>query len=589
MHRLFAAALALTLAWPVAALAETKAEQTEPSKLTGDRSLAGNYLAARVAATDRDTEAATVFYRKAIKLDPDNVDLKLKAFLSFIANGDFEEGVGIAAELERAGREPAVAHLLQAVADIRSKAWKQAETRLTRDWRSALDRLLAKITLAWAQQGGGNTDAALATIDGMQGPDWYDLFTQYHGGLIALASGRTADGRKRLETAYANENGGRAAPKTYNRIIHALAAARQADGDRDGASKLLDEALRNAPQNPVFERLRARAAQATLEAPVRNAQAGAAEVFLNVGNAIDRDGGRQFARIYLQLARTLAPESAVVLAELGDLYDRQSLLPQANRLFAAVPEGTPYHRMARLEMALNLDELDKQDEAIAALDALVAEAPDDLVVNLSYGAVLARRERFTDAAELYEKLIARIGEPKDFHWNLYYRLGIAYERSKQWPKAEAAFRQALQLYPDQPNVLNYLGYSWIDMNANLQEGLDLIRKAVDLRPNDGYIVDSLGWAYYRMGRFSEAVEELERAVELRPGDPTINDHLGDAYWRMNRRLEAMFQWRHALALDPPKEDIPKIEAKLKDGLPKYEPRTAAPAKEEPAKDGEDKG
>ena len=128
---------------------------------------------------------------------------------------------------------------------------------------------------------------------------------------------------------------------------------------------------------------------------------------------------------------------------------------------------------------------------------------------------------------------------------MFYFRGICYERSKQWPQAEADLKKALQLYPDQPLVLNYLGYSWIDQGVNLDEGMNMIRRAVEQRPDDGYIVNSLGWANFRIGNYDEAVKELERAVELKPDDPTINDHLGDAYWRVGRVLEARFQWSHA--------------------------------------------
>jgi nucleoid-associated protein YgaU len=143
---------------------------------------------------------------------------------------------------------------------------------------------------------------------------------------------------------------------------------------------------------------------------------------------------------------------------------------------------------------------------------------------------------------------------------------VSFERSKRWPEAESDFRTALELNPDQPQVLNYLGYSWVDRGANLDEALNMIKKAVDARPNDGYIVDSLGWAYYRLARFEEAVTALETAVQLRAEDPVINDHLGDAYWKVGRQREAMFQWAHARDLDPEEEDLPEILAKLQHGL-----------------------
>jgi Flp pilus assembly protein TadD len=181
--------------------------------------------------------------------------------------------------------------------------------------------------------------------------------------------------------------------------------------------------------------------------------------------------------------------------------------------------------------------------------------------------VLRGHKKFAECADVYSKAVALVPQPEKANWVLFYFRGICFERAHQWPKAEADLQQALKLFPEQPHVLNYLGYSWIDQGVHLDEGMDMIKRAVQQRPDDGYIVDSLGWAYFRIGNYEEAVKQLEHAIELKPEDPTINDHLGDAYWRIGRTLEAQFQWAHARDLKPDPEDLPKIEAKLKNGLP----------------------
>jgi Flp pilus assembly protein TadD len=195
------------------------------------------------------------------------------------------------------------------------------------------------------------------------------------------------------------------------------------------------------------------------------------------------------------------------------------------------------------------------------------------------------RKEFAECADTYAKGLATIANPDKSAWTLFYFRGICYERSHQWPKAEADLKRALELFPDQPHVLNYLGYSWIDQGVHLDEGMNMIKRAVEQRADDGYIVDSLGWAYYRTGKYDDAVKELDRAVELKPEDPTINDHLGDAFWRVGRVLEARFQWSHAKDLKPEPEDLPKIEAKLKGGLPEDTSSAADAAKTKKAGDG----
>jgi Flp pilus assembly protein TadD len=162
--------------------------------------------------------------------------------------------------------------------------------------------------------------------------------------------------------------------------------------------------------------------------------------------------------------------------------------------------------------------------------------------------------------------MATIETPQKSDWLFYYFRGICLERARQWGKAEADLQKALELFPEQPQVLNYLGYSWIDQGVKLDEAMTMIKRAVEQRPDDGYIVDSLGWAYYRLGNYEDAVKQLERAVELKPEDPTVNDHLGDVYWRIGRTQEARFQWSHARDLKPEPDELPKIEEKLKVGL-----------------------
>ncbi len=203
------------------------------------------------------------------------------------------------------------------------------------------------------------------------------------------------------------------------------------------------------------------------------------------------------------------------------------------------------------QAASNKSKLDPT-ERLQALDAL--------------GNILRSRKLYAEAIDVYDQAIAMIKKPDRRHWVYYYARGTSYERLKNWPPAEKDLKKALDLFPDQPLVLNYLGYSWIDQGLNLEQGMRLIERAVAVKPDDGYIVDSLGWAHYKRGNFEEAVRYLERAVELRPDDPVLNDHLGDALWRVGREREARFQWDQSLSLQPEPEDAIKTRLKLEQGL-----------------------
>jgi Flp pilus assembly protein TadD len=279
--------------------------------------------------------------------------------------------------------------------------------------------------------------------------------------------------------------------------------------------------------------------------------------------------------VYLQLALYLNPNHALALTSLADIYEGMRKPELAIKTYERVSSASPLSHNARIQRALNLDQIERSDEAMADLARIVEGDATDREAIMALGNIQRARKKFAECGNTYTKAIDNIGKAQKTDWLVYYFRGICYERSKQWPKAEVDMKTALELSPDQPLVLNYLGYSWVDQHVNLEEGMKMIRRAVEQRADDGYIVDSLGWAYYRMGDFENAVKYLEQAVELKPEDPTINDHLGDAYWRVGRRLEAGFQWAHARDLKPEPEELEKILEKLKTGLAGDPPPTTS--------------
>jgi Flp pilus assembly protein TadD len=272
------------------------------------------------------------------------------------------------------------------------------------------------------------------------------------------------------------------------------------------------------------------------------------------------------ALLYSRCALDLRPHLVLGQLLLSDVLSAGNKPELSLAILDQIPANSPYSWSARLRMAANLEMLDRTDEAIAKLKEMAAEAPMRAGADMQLGDLLRGKKRFAEAVDAYDEAIQRFkaaGLPE--RWALFYSRGIALERSGQWQRAEADLLHALELKPDQPLVLNYLGYSWIDRGENLERGLKMIEKAVELRPEDGYIVDSLGWAHYRLGDYASAVQYLEKAIELVPQDPTINDHLGDAYWQNGRPTEARYQWRRALQFGPQDDEIKPIQAKLDGG------------------------
>ena len=300
---------------------------------------------------------------------------------------------------------------------------------------------------------------------------------------------------------------------------------------------------------------------------VGSAQAGAAEALYGLGASLGRRGGEDLGLVYIQLALYLQPHHSLALISLAGLYDTIKKPELALEAYERIPADSPLARNIAIQMASDLDALGRTAEAKAKLEAVLKTSPDDLEALMALGNLTRAHKEFDKCGPIYSKAIATLKKPEQSNWVMFYFRGICYERSHEWPKAEADFKQALKLYPDQPHVLNYLGYSWIDKGMHLDEGMAMIKKAVQQRPDDGYIVDSLGWAYYKLGNYAEAVKHLQHAIELKPADPTINDHYGDALWRVGRKLDARYQWIHARDMKPDPDELAKIEAKLKHGLP----------------------
>ena len=250
----------------------------------------------------------------------------------------------------------------------------------------------------------------------------------------------------------------------------------------------------------------------------------------------------------------------------GDALESQDDLPGARAAYAEVAADSPEYTTAQGRMALDLQQEGDKTAALARAQAIVAVRPADPHALLVLAELYRDDERYADSVRTLDRLIASASPAIVRDWRLYYLRGAAYEREGRWPQAQADLQIALSEQPDDPEILNYLGFAWADRGERLPEALKLVEKADSLDPNSGAIVDSLGWAHYRLGDYREAVRELERAASLDPSDPEVNGHLGDVYWRLGRRLEARYQWNQVLSLDPDADARAATQAKLANGL-----------------------
>lgn len=532
----------------------------------------GSYLAGRFALDAGEYGQAAEGFDRALAADPGNRELRRQVFLLRLAGGDTDRAVAAAAALVEIDAEADEALLLLALDKARAGEHAAARELLGRVGERGALGLVLPVLDAWAAFGAGEVDAALARLGG--GSDTggtgqgLDLLRLYHRALMLDMAGRPAEALALLSGRPARDVGDGSDPL---RIVQTLAHLHLRLGDRAAAERVVADALSANPDDPQLEVLRGAVAGGKPVAgltPVADPRDAMADALIGIAEALlDQQAGAQ-ALLLARAAGFVSPGLADARLLVGRILLAQESPGEAVAVLEAIPAVAPQSWAARLLRAQTLRELDRTDEAVRLLRTMAAERPARLDALVTLGDLHRRDERYPEAAAAYGEAVARLGgRPGGEQWRLFYAQGMALERTKRWPEAQAALERALELQPEQPLVLNYLGYSWVDRGENLDRGKEMLHRAVDLRPEDGFIVDSLGWAYHRVGEFEKAVTYLERAVELEPADPVINDHLGDAYWRVGRVREARFQWQRALSFKPEPEVAGQIQGKLERGLP----------------------
>lgn len=526
------------------------------------RSTSGSYLAGRLARNDHDTASAARFFSSALLGDPENAQLLRETYMAMHAEGRMAEATRLAERLIEVRPNAPIAALTLAVDDIVREDYADARLQLEAMPRQGYNSLLAPLLTAWAAAGEGRLDIAEESLGSLTQSETFSVFREFHGALIRDLFGEIEGAEAAYRIALEGQPGGSI------RVVMALGSFYERQNARAQALEVYEGYRRENPDTVWLEAAMARLeAGAPADRMVSDARDGASEVLFGVASALYQEDALEAAMLYLRLALHLRPDHDAGYQLLGEILEALDRPDEAIAAYETIDPSSPLKWTGRMRVANVLDSIGRIDEAAAWLREMAAERRDRADALIALGDMLRGRERWAEAVEAYDEALVRIEKFEQRHWRALYARGIALERSKQWARAEKDFLDALDLVPDQPFVLNYLGYSWVDQGVNLDRAYALIERAVDLRPNDGYIIDSLGWALYRLGRYDDAVLHLERAVELRPEDPTLNEHLGDAYWQVGRQTEARFQWLRALSLTPEEPGIvANIQEKLEAGI-----------------------
>ena len=537
--------LAATMTLPAAAAAQN---------------VAGPYLAARIAGSSNDYEAAAREYARLLRGPNVPAGVIEGAVIVYGALGRFDEAADAARRMTLAGSPGRFGAGVQAVAALVLDD-HETVSRLLEDEQGVGGALLDGLLAGWIAAARGDLDAATAALRSLAETESYASFAHYHRALMLAQAGD-------LEGADALFSGREEGPLNLTvRGVASHAEVLVALDRRDDALDLLTQTIA-VTNSPDLEALKARVedGEAVEIATTATPREGMAEAFFTIAAILAGEASPTFTLLNAQAAVALDPDHVEALVLVAALLDEQGQHDLANATLQRVPADDPAFDAAEVERAEVLLASGREDAAVEVLRSVTRKNPDDFNAWVALGDTLRRLERFDHAAEAYDRAIALRPEIVERDWFLFYARGIAHERRGRFDLAEPDFRRALELNPDQPLVLNYLGYSLVEERVKLDEALDMIERAVAARPDDGAITDSLAWVLYRLGRFEEAVAPMERAAELLPLDPLINDHLGDVYWMVGREREARFQWRRALSLDPEEGEVARIRRKLDVGL-----------------------
>ncbi len=522
--------------------------------------IAGPYLAGRQASRFSDYEAASQYFRRALISDPANPSLLENALVAEIGRGAIDKALLLTERLEQVGQKSQIADLV-VLADLAVKGDYEAGLAALDNGRSA-GGLVDGLYRAWSLAGLGQMSDAMEEFDKVADGSGTRSFGLYHKAL-ALASVGDFEGADRI---FSGEEGGPLRATRRGVIAHAQILSQL---ERNDAAIELIEKTFGETGDPAFFALKQELDSGAMLSfsAVKSPNDGIAEVFYTVASALNGETSDINTLAYARMAEYLAPEQADALLLCAAILEAQGQYDLATETFDRIPRNDPAFIMAELGRADALLADGRFDAAIEAMKQLAKDNSDRADIWSALGDTFRRQERYDEAASAYDRAIATFTTEEPGQWVVFYTRGIANERIKNWDQAEADFLKALELNPDHPAVLNYLGYSYLEMDIKLDEALGMIERAVAERPDDGAIVDSFGWALYRLGRYEEAVVQMEQAVELMPEDPVVNDHLGDVYWAVDRKREAEFQWKRALSFEPAtEEEATRIRRKLEVGL-----------------------
>jgi len=529
----------------------------------------GNYLAGESAFNNKDNKTAIYYFKNAIdlnKLDTEfGQNITKKLCVLYLLEGEIDKCILIGKKIEKNLTSDSIenTNILMAliVGDIKRKKFNSALNRLKKINKSSFERFSVPIIEAWIIAGEErNLNKAKQKLDELKKDYAVNTYSLRNLNLALIYDFFNKNDKALI---YYQKSINDFTKPSY-RLVEILSNAYERNGDFEKAKDIYTKFLSNHQDNLLVEKsLKRIEKKAVPNKLIANTNDAIAELFSTISSTFSSDFTNNFAIVYSHFSLYLKKDFEVAQLYLAELLEEKKRYVEANNLYEKIKPSSNFYWHSKLKKARNLELLGDSEKSIPILKEMSNEKQERHDSLKLLGDIYRNYNKYKEAIKFYNEAVSRIQKISSEHWELLYSRGMAYERNNQWIKAEKDFLKILELVPNQPDVLNYLAYSWIEQDSNLEQAKKFILKAASIKPRDPYIVDSLGWAYYNLKEYDKAIKELEKAIDLKPTDPIINDHLGDAYLKVDRKLEALYQWKKAIQFKPENDLEKKIEKKIK--------------------------
>ena len=526
----------------------------------------GNYLAGRLALIRQDYDNAAIYHVKALDKGFDNEEMLTKTYMILTATGHIDKAVEYANKARKNGGDDIFIDVINAISQFKKGEYRFARNSISSVKEKPYTTFINPLFNAWAYAGEGNYFQAMNSLKILGETADTRAVYNIHSGLINEFFGKNDKAEEFYDKVISND-----ANDVSFRVLQIISNFFVRMGKKEKANDLVSRYYGTSNIKEMLSSLGDKIKEGTKSTKpiIKTANDGVAEVFLEIALLYKSiSGGIDYAHLNMAISEYFNPQNDITKLAIADIYEEKFMLKDANKYYDNIDKHSELYYPAQIRKANNLIEEKEYEQAINVLKKLNKNNENNFQLLYNLGEALRINNNHQEAIKYYKQAIDSIFYETEKHWPIYYSLAVSYDKSNQWLEAEKSLRKALELSDRHPQVLNYLGYSWLKYDINTDNAALMILEAYEKEPNDSVIMDSLGWVYFKTGDYKNAINYLEKASELNPQNAIISDHLGDAYWFGGRKTEARFLWQRALHQEDETEELNKkrVRNKIENGL-----------------------